>query len=242
MATQFNKRMKEEMELRGLHSTTKYSYIHAMRELISYFKKQPDELDVKDLKRYQYHLIKERKLSPNTVNSRMSGIRFFYRVVLERYWYMDLLPRVKSRKSNPVILTEEEVARMIQAVDSLLYKAIIMLTYSSGLRQSEVRNLKIQDIDSDRLVLNIRDGKGGYDRLARLSPVTLKYLRSYWKHYRLNKKKSDWLFVATKDSYSGKKGLSHTALGYVFNLAAKAAGVKKKFTPISFATALGLIY
>jgi site-specific recombinase XerD len=115
-----------------------------------------------------------------------------------------------------------------------MYKAVIMTTYSAGLRNTEVRNLKVHDIDSKRMVIHVRNGKGQRDRQALLSPLTLQCLRTYWRLCRVNNPvKSDWLFMPTKNSHGGelKNKFSHTALGYIFTTAAKAARIKKKSIP-----------
>ena len=158
---------------------------------------------------------------------------FFYRNVLHRYWYVDTLPRVRGPKIIPVILSEQEVAAMINEIHSVFYKAILMLMYSSGLRNSELRNLKTIDIDSARNLIDVRCAKGKKDRQAFLSPLALKALRTYWRLFRSSAKvDSDYLFIPTKNSHSGvlKKRLSHTALSYVLKVATKAAGIKKNYT------------
>ncbi len=242
MATALRKQMIEEMQVRGLDDTTITAYLRSMERFADFHKNYPDQLDIQDIKKYQLHLLREKKLSPNSVNRHLSAIRFFYRSVLERHWYLDQLPRVKAPRKLPIILTEDEVGRMIKSVDNLLYKAIIILMYSSALRHSELRNLKTQDIDGDQMLIHVHDGKDHKDRKALLTPVALKYLRNYWRIYRLRKVKSDWLFVSTKNSYSGNSGLSHTAIGYMFRVAAKAAGIKKKYIPTFFVTPMAPIY
>ncbi len=119
---------------------------------------------------------------------------------------------------------------MVDVVHSALWRAVILTLYSAGLRQSELRNLEVKDIDSDRMVMQIRNAKGQKSRQALLSPVTLKALRTYWKIHRIgNDFKSEFLFTPTKNSHSGRKAkkLSHTAVGYMVKRAAELAGVKK---------------
>ncbi len=242
MATELKKRMIEEMELRNLSDLTKSGYLKSMKAFANYFKKFPDKLGVADIKTYQRYLIQTKRMSPNSVNRHLSAIRFFYKNVMNRPEYVDQVPRVKARKSLPNVLTEAEVGKMIQSVDNLLWKAILMLSYSAGLRQSEVRGLKVTDVDSKKMTLHIR-GKMGIERKALLTPMALECLRDYWKSYRLrHPKKSDYLFMPLKNSYNGKfnKQLSHTAIGYMVSKAAELAGVKKKFTPICFAIHLPL--
>lgn len=244
MPKRLKDRMVEEMDLRGLDEKTKKAYLQSMLKFIVFYKKPPAKLDVKDIKRYQLYLLKERELAPNSVNRHLSAIRFFYRYVLGRHWYADALPRVKARKILPDILSEEEVAAMIDSTHNVFWKAMIMTTYSAGLRNSEVRNLKVTDVDRKRMILVIRDGKGGVDRHAILSPLTLKCLETYWRLFRRGKKtQSDYLFIGTKNSCNAahNKCMTHTALGYIFERAAEFAGIKKKLLHIHFAMPLPFI-
>lgn len=248
MATKkYRNMLIDEMTARGLRKKTQEVYVKSMQALCNLHKKTADQIELSDIKAYLKYLIIDRKLAPNTVNARLSAVRFFYRVVMHRHGYDEALPRMKAPQTLPQVLSTEEVAKMIKSVDSPFYKAVLMLTYSSGLRNSEVRNLKITDIDSKRMVIHVRDGKGGIDRQAMLSPVALEYLRIYWRVYRLrlNKHvKSDWLFIPTKNSFNGElnKRLSHTTLGYIVSKAASLAGIKKKFTPICCDTRLQLTF
>jgi len=231
--------MIAEMQLRGLNLQTQKEYLDSMEKFIELYKKPPAKLGVQDIKAYQLYLIKERELAPNSINRHLSAIRFFYRNVLGRHWYADALPRMKAPRNLPAVLSEEEVAAMIDSVHKVMWKAVIMTLYSSGIRHRELRNLKVHDIDSQRMCIHIRRGKGGRDRQALLSPITLQCLRTYWRLCRVhNPVKSDWLFIPTKNSHGGelKKKLSHTAIGYILRKAGKLAGIKKKSIRIYFAT------
>lgn len=233
MSIRMRDRMIAEMEVRGLDEKTKVGYLQSMEKFIEYYKKPPAKLSVEDLKAYQRYLLKE-QYAPNSINRHMVGIRFFYRYVLGRHWYRDSIPRVKTPRKMPQVLTEQEVAAMIDSVHKVFYKAVIMTLYSAGLRNDELRNLQIQDIDSKRMVIHVRNGKGQRGRQALLSPLTLKCLRTYWRLYRVNSKfKSKWLFTPNKNSKNGDLGkkLSHTALCYIIRIAAEAAGIKKKSIP-----------
>lgn len=246
MLKRLKDRMTQEMELRGLNESTKKAYLQSMLMFTAFYKKPPTQLDVKEIKKYQLYLLKDenRKLAPNSVNRHLSAIKFFYRYVLGRHWYADALPRVKTKQVLPDILSEEEVAAMIDSTHNVFWKALIMTTYSAGLRNTEVRNLKVTDIDRKRMILVIRNGKGGVDRHAILSPLTLKCLETYWRLFRLRKEpKSDYLFIPTKNSHSGSlnKRLSHSALGYIFERAGEFAEIKKKLLRIRFATPLPFI-
>jgi len=208
-----------------------------MEFFLEHFSRPPEELELNDLKDYQIYLLKKRGLAPNSVNRHLSAIKFFYMHVLNRYWYTIALPRVRAPKKIPVILSEGEIATMIDSVHNVMYKAIIMLMYSAGLRNEEVRLLKTVDIDSKRMVIDVRDGKGHRDGQAILAQMTLRCLRTYWRLFRRNRKRtdSDWLFVASK-AKDGQldRHLSHTAVGYVVRMALKASGIKKKLPRTSF--------
>jgi integrase/recombinase XerD len=239
MAKRLRDKMIEEMEIRGLKERTKKIYLDSMKRFLEFYNQPPGRLELKDLKKYQLYLIQEKKYAPNSVNRNMSGIRFFYRHVLGRHWYADSLPRVRVERKIPTILSEEEVAAMIDSVHNVFWKAVVMTLYSSGIRLSELRNLKVHDIDSKRMVIYIRQSKTGRGRQAHLSPLTLKCLRTYWRLFRVNNEvKSEYLFIPNKNSYNGKrnKSLSHTAVGYILERAAHFAGVKKKSTPTLYAT------
>ena len=236
MSIRLRDKMTEEMKLRGLNETTKKAYLRSMELFIEHYKKPPTDIDVDDIKKYQLYLL-DQKYAPNSINRHLTGVKFFYRHSLGRRWYADALPRVKIKRTLPDVLSEDEVAAMIDSTHNVFWKALIMTTYSSGLRNAEVRNLKITDVDRKRMILVVRNGKGGIDRHAILSPLTLKCLETYWRLFRLkNKVKSDFLFIPTKNSHGGKlnKRLSHTATGYIINKSVEFARIKKKLLRTRF--------
>ncbi len=235
----------EEIELRGLAETTHKAYVHSINKFFKYYKNDPKKLRLRDVKKYQRYLLKETNLAPNTINRHITAVRFFYIHVLNRCEMNKFVPRIKPPRQIPIVLTEEEVALMIESVNSLLWKAIISVLYSTGLRQGELRNLKKTDIDSKRMIIHIRNGKGNKDRQVNLTPITLKTLRAYWRLHRANDEvESDWLFLPKKNSHKGPhiNKLSHTAVGYMVRKSAELAGITKKVHPHllrhSFATHL----
>lgn len=224
--------MVDEMNLRGLSENTQTTYLRSMNMLIKHFKgKSPEKLHLDDIKQFVINVRKYngKKLSANSINRHLSAIKFFYRVVLNRKDYDEALPRHKTQKKIPIFFTQQEIRKMIDVLYNIKFKAIFMTLYSTGMRLSELRNLKPTDIDSKRMVINIRNGKGGKDRQVILSPNLLSVLRTYW---RLNKDdKSTYLFAPSKNSVDPKnlnKPLTHTSIQYVLDVAAKAAGIKKK--------------
>jgi len=230
MSDQHRADMMKEMEIRGLDQKTIKVYLDSITRFAAHFTESLDQLELEHLTNFQRYLLKERKLAPNSVNRYMSGIKFFYMRVLGRHWYSISIPRVRTPQKIPTVLSEQEVADLINATHKVFYKAVIMTTYSGGLRNAEVRNLKVEDIDSKRMIINVRSGKGKVDGQAQLAKLTLLCLRTYWRLYRLKSDvKSPWLFVASKKNQGESGGqLSHTALGYILKTASKTAGIKKK--------------
>lgn len=236
-------KMIRELDIRGRDPKTKAKYIRALELFLNHFHcSDPEQLGLEEIKEYQQYLLVEQGYAPRTVNCETCGIRFFYTHVLKQWWMTEEVIRVKTDFIVPVILSEDEVARMITKTENIFYKAILMILYSTGMRQAELRKLKATDIDSKRMVINIRRGKGKKDREAFLSPLALETLRTYWRVYRLRliRVKSDLVFIPTRNSRDGvlAKELSHTAIGYVINVATKAAGIKKKSLLTACATRL----
>jgi integrase/recombinase XerD len=231
-------RFTEEMQVRALSPRTVESYESSLKLFFDFYKgKAAKSLCVPEIKTFQRYLI-EKEYSPHTVNRHLTAVRVFYRWVYERHHYSaNLLPRVKAPRKQPVILSRQEVKRIIEPANKSFYKAVLMTLYSTGLRAGEVRRLKVTDIDRDRMVITVKKGKGDKDRQAFLSPVTLDHLEKYWKQDRIKRsQKSDYLFMPSKNPKSWKlnKHMSHTALGYIVGVAVKAANIKKRVTPHTF--------
>lgn len=239
-------KMKLELDIIGHDPKTKKKYIKCMEDFLKYFKdRDPIDLGVDEIKIYQQYLLNTCLNAPRTVNAKVSGIRFFYTRVLKMWWISEEVGRVKAPTFIPTILSENEVAKMIDGTDCLLHKAIVMMLYSTGMRQAELRALEVTDIDKERDIINIRQGKCKKDRQVFLSPLVYDILRSYWVVHRFKRAiKSDYLFVPKKNSYKGKiiKQLSHSALGYIVDKAAERAGIKKKLPHIACAIHFPSIY
>jgi integrase/recombinase XerD len=232
---QYISQISKECDLLGLSDNTKKAYAGTFRQFAKFYEgKKPEELGVKEVKEYLSHLSSEKKLEGRSVNRVAAGLKFYYFRVLEKDWKPSLIPRMKQNKTIPTILSRAEVARMIRAPRNIKHRAIVMTLYSTGMRMSELRNLTAADIDSKRMVINIRQGKGAKDRQAILSPVLLDTLRQYWKENKDDKSK--YLFaipsvgMGKKQGMAGKQ-LSHTAVGYVVDQATRLACVKKNVTP-----------
>ena len=172
----------------------------------------------KEIKEYLVHLLKDRKISGGTYKYYVSGIKFLYRTTLKREGVVDAIQYPKSRRKLPVVLDLSEVEALFSVTENLKHKAILMITYSSGLRISEAARLKITDIDSKRMMVRIRQGKGGKDRYSILSYTALECLRQYWRKYR----PKDWLFEGNKNTH-----ISISSIHQIFHAAKKRAGITK---------------
>lgn len=179
--TSLRNKMKQEMILVGLSESTQEIYLKAITQLHDYYNQSPKNLTEQEIRVYLLYLKQEKKLAPNTYNTHIYGLRFFYCITLRQPLFKVNLPTTKVTYKLPDILSASEVQRIIKAVGNIKYRTLLMVTYSAGLRVSEAINLKITDIDSERMTLHIRCAKGGKDRYVILSPVVYKALCSYWK-------------------------------------------------------------
>ena len=220
------KRMLEELQRRRYSSQTIRLYLSAVQHSADYFGKRPDQLGPEHLRQYQLYLLNERKLSVDTIVGRIAALRFFFvKVLRRRYREIDrVYPKRPERL--PVILSEEEVARLIESASTSYHRVILMTLYGAGLRREELCRLKVTDVDSQRMVIHVRQGKGHKDRDVTLSPRLLEVLRDYWKW----RKPKTYLFP----SYHSKRReqpISSRTVYYAVCEAARRAGIKKKVYP-----------
>jgi integrase/recombinase XerD len=178
--TPLRQRMIEDMTIRRLKERTQDYYQRAVAKYAQHFRTSPAKLDYEHVRQYQLHLVQS-GWKPGYVNRTMSALRFFYKVTMGRQDALEMIPLAREPKKLRQILTPEEVVRLIEAAPSRKYRCAFSIAYGAGLRSSEVISLKVSDIDSTRMVLRIEEGKGGKDRLAKLSPQMLKELRAWWK-------------------------------------------------------------
>jgi len=182
-------KMLRRMELRNFGKKTIKIYLYHMEKFVKYYGKSPDKLGKEEIEKYLHYLITN-KASVSGMVQVYSALKFFYSNCLERPWALDKIPRPKTEKKLPVVLSPEEVRNLLHCVKNTRHKIILMTIYSAGLRISEALNLKIKDIDSSRMNIRIEQGKGKKDRYTLLSNVLLKKLREYYKEY----KPVYWLF------------------------------------------------
>src|SRR4030043_617668 len=186
--------MLVDLQLSGAKPRTQKTYLREAENLAKYFHKSPEELGEDELKAYMLYLIKERHLSEGTFRFYVAALKFLYRTTLKREWMVEKIKHPRAKRKLPIVLALSEVESLFAVTKNLKHKAILMLTYSSGLRASETARLKITDIDSKRMTVRITQGKGGKDRYSILSQTTLEHLRQYWKKYR----PTEWLFEGQK--------------------------------------------
>ena len=184
--------MLEELERRNYSANTFRCYIRAVEDFARYFQRRPDRLGPEHSRQYQAHLFRDRKLAANSVAQRLTGLRFFYFKTLRRSWDLSLTPYPKKPRRLPSILSQQEVARLIDAADSMFHRMILMTLYATGVRRAELTRLQIDDIDSQRRAVHVRGGKGRQDRDAMLSEPLLVALRQYVRGLRRRPKQ--WLF------------------------------------------------
>jgi site-specific recombinase XerD len=177
-------RMIGEMELRGMASATKKSYLVCCRVFVAYFMKSPQQLGAEEVKAFLLHLVRERQAGPSTIRVYIAALCFLYRHVLGMPGVVDQIPRPRIPHKLPDVLAPEEVQQVIWAVRSIKLRTILLTAYGAGLRISEALRLGVQDIDSKRMVIHIRGAKHGKDRLVLLSPDLLVALRRYWTQFR----------------------------------------------------------
>lgn len=180
----FRDRMERDLEIRGYAPGTIHQYVCCMRQLVRYHRRPPDELTLEDIYDYQQHLTRDRKVAWSTFNGHVQAIRFFYRVTLPQAWDIKMVPYHKKARRLPHVLTVEEVHALFAATPNLKHRTILMTMYAAGLRVSEACNLQVEDIDSGRMVIRVRQGKGRRDRYVMLSARLLDALRAYWREMR----------------------------------------------------------
>lgn len=212
------RRMIDDMMLRNLSPATQRSYLHAVTKFSRHFGRSPDRLGLEDVRAFQVYLVSQ-GISWPSLNQTVCALRFFYGVTLNRGEIPERIAYARTPRKLPAILSPDEVVRFLEAVPSLKSRAALTTAYAAGLRVSEAVSLKIGDIDSDRMLLQVRHGKGAKDRTVMLSAQLLDILRTYWRLTR----PTDWLFPGR-----GERPINVTVLHSACRSATKAAGLTKK--------------
>jgi len=224
-------RLIEDMRLRKLNGKTQIAYVRAVRRLAGFLRRSPDTATREDLRRFQLHMV-DQGTSSVTINATISGLRFFFEITLDRGELMAMMSPVREPRKLPVVLSREEVARLILAARNPKHRAALSVAYGAGLRAGEVVSLKVGDIDSERMTLRVEQGKGRKDRYAMLPPLLLERLRTWWRVARAQGKMLDggWLFPGLNPIES----LSTRQLNRAVHAAALAAGIDKRVSMHTF--------
>ncbi|HVH60600.1 MAG TPA: site-specific integrase [Candidatus Sulfotelmatobacter sp.] len=226
--TRLRKRMLEELQLRNYSAATIRSYIRAVEDFARHFNCRPDRLGPRHIREYQAELFQKRKLSPGSVTVCLAALRFFYTKTLRKAWGVSETPYPKKNHRLPAILSQEEVARLIDAAGTPFHRALLMTLYAAGLRRAELTHLKISDVDSKRMVIHVRGGKGRKDRDVMLSPKLLEALREHWRG--LQRKPSAWLFPGNR-WHTGDTPITSKVVWNACKEAAQRAGLQKDVHP-----------
>jgi integrase/recombinase XerD len=219
--------MLEELQRRNFSPTTIRSYLYAVERFARHFKCRPDRLNHTHLRSYQAHLLRTGQLQPKTVRLHVSALRFFFVKTLRRRYLLDDTPYPKAPQRLPSILSVEEMARLIDAADGLYQRTMLMVLYSTGIRSAELLQLQVADIDSRRMLIHIRQGKGGRDRFVPLSPTLLATLRVYYRWMR----PQTWLFPGMVHNWRADKPITKRVLWDAVVTAAKRAGFRRRVSP-----------
>jgi integrase/recombinase XerD len=226
-------RMIDDMTARRLSEATQKDYVRNVRNFTAFLGRSPDTATSDDLRRFQLHMAQQ-QVSPWSINAAIVALRFFFTVTLERPDLVRPLRLVTEPRRTPVVLSPEEVARLLEAAPGLKYKTALSVAYGAGLRVSEVANLKVSDIDRERMTLRVEQGKGQRDRTVMLSPRLLELLRQWWKAAR----PQVWLFPGQNPI----NPLTPRQLNRAVTAAKDLAGISKRVSPHtlrhSFATHL----
>lgn len=194
--TRLRKMMLDELQRRNFSQDTIRHYIRTVEDFARHFNRPPDRLGLRHIREYQAELFQKRKLSSGSVTYRLAALRFFYIKTLKKAWSVAETPYPKKNYRLPTILSQEEVAQLIDAARTPFHRTLLMTLYATGLRCAELTHLKVSDVDSKRMVIHVRGGKGRKDRDVMLSPKLLEELRQHWR--RLPRKTSDWLFPGNR--------------------------------------------
>jgi integrase/recombinase XerD len=232
--TQLRKRMQEELQRRNYSESTTVCYLRQITEFAKHFGRSPAQLGPEEIKQFQLYLIQQKKVSWATYIQATAALRFLYVKTLGRALMAEKIPYPKRPKYLPTVLSQEEITRLLNATRSLKHRALLMALYGAGLRVSEACRLTIGDIDSNRMVIHVRQAKGKKDRDVMLSPVLLETLRQYWKGSRPKR----WLFPG----YGLDKPMTTKSVFLMVRKVAARARITKTVSPHtlrhSFATHL----
>ena len=228
--THLRKMMLEELQRRNYAESTIRSYIRIVEDFSRRFNRAPDRLGPKHIREYQSGLFTKQKFAASTVTVYLAALRFFYTKTLKRTWSTAETPYPKKVFPLPTILSQEEVAQLIDSALTPYHRTLLMTLYATGVRRAELTRLKVTDVDSKRMVIHVQGGKGRKDRDVMLSPKLLDELREHWR--RLKRKPSVWLFPGNSH-HSSDQPITTKVVWQACRNAAKRASIKKNVHPHS---------
>jgi len=222
--TPLRQRMTEDMQVRNFSPHTQATYLHQVARFACHFRQSPEALGPEEIRAYQVYLTVEKRLAPSSILTAVAALRFLYRVTLKRAWPVaDLIPAPKKPQTLPIVLSRTEVQRFLATVPSLKHRTILSVCYAAGLRISEAVRLQSADIDSQRMVLRVTQGKGQKDRYVMLSPRLLELLRTWWRVAT----PWTWLFPGTRAG----RPITPDAVEEACLQAQRRCGIPKPITP-----------
>jgi site-specific recombinase XerD len=220
--------MVEDMQLRGLSEKTQEAYVGAVRQLAEHYGKSPQHIGDEELRQYFLHLTNVKQVSPSTIRVALYGIKFLFQHTLRKEWLTLDLVRPRREKKLPIVLSVAEVRRILGIIRRSHYRVCLSTIYACGLRLREGVYLQVRDIDSDRMMVHVRHGKGAKDRYLPLPVPTLEMLRRYWGTHR----HPEWLFPApTKSGVplpTAAKPMSVSGVQRAFKAALQESGIQKQ--------------
>ena len=226
--TRLRQMMTEELVRRNYSDGTARAYLRSLKEFAKYFNRSPDQLGVEQIREYTAHLFQARQLSSSAVCQQVAALRFFYVKTFRKGWSIEDTPYPKREKSLPLVLSVEEVDRLIEAADTPYHRTLLMTAYGTGARRAEIVNLQIADIDKATKRIHIREGKGGKDREVPLSPILYEELRQHYR--RLACKPKVWLFPGGR-YHTSDDPISDKVVWHACRNAAERAGIRKPIHP-----------
>lgn len=218
--TELRRRMDDDMLARGLADRTRESYLWAVTGLAQFYHRSPDQISDAEVQTYLLHLLRDRQQSWSTCNIVVSGLRFFYHTTLKRDRTAFTIPSPRQSGTLPVVLSREEVHRLIGQARTLRQRTMLLTAYAAGLRLTEILHLRVDDVDAARMTLRVVQGKGGKDRYTVLSPRLLEALRAYWRVERPR----GWLFPARGEP---ARPMDPSSLQKAYQRAKQRAGITK---------------
>ena len=220
--TPLRQRMLEDMRVRNLSEGTQHQYVRRVAKFAQHLGKSPEVLGPEDIRTYQVYLKEQQHVSWSVLNVAVCALRFLYRVTLHKDWAVEHIPFTRRPRKLPVVLSPTEVSRFLESITNLKHRTILTVAYAAGLRTSEVAHLRVEDIDSQRMVIRVLEGKGRKDRYVMLSPKLLQLLRDYWKVAR----PTHWLF----EGQIPGKPIGKDNIAAFCHKASQACGLSKQVT------------